>query len=314
MDNNVVQRLKEYYTKCGPIQKYIRGLDKYTFEVIVGNNVTKKNISIDDLEKIKDESEMITFLNGQENVIATPIVKPVEATPVVEVAPVAPAMPSMPQVPVAPEQTMLTAKEDLSKETLNDVKILSELKNKNGLDNLLKKFAINPSTGLLDINMAINKVLENTKKAVLQSINDGSEFELDLSKFDIEGNYIGTPITSSRTNDEKIVSSFNNVKIYLDAAKMYPEQITVTEDLVNAKMKEYIDSVSAMVNQKMDEPVVVTAPASDPATVSPMPTPLQPIGLSKTPNKSAGFADIFVLTIIVLVYAVIIVNLIMKLA
>lgn len=313
MDNNVVQRLKDYYTKCGPIQKYILGLDRKTFEVIVGNNVARKNISIDELEEIKDEAEMINCINGQKKANVTPIVKPVEATPVVEAASVTPIAPSMPKAPVAPEQTMLAPKEDLSIETLNDIKILSELKNKNGLDNLLKKFAINPSTGLLDINIAINKVIDNTKKAVLQSINDSSEFELDPTKYDIEGNYIGTPISSTRTNDEKIVSSFNNIKIYLDAAKMYPEQITVTEDLVNAKMKEYIDGVNAMVNQKNEEPVVIT-PASEPATVSPMPTPLQPIGLSKTPNKSAGFADIFVLTIIVLVYAVIIVNLIMKLA
>ena len=63
---------------------------------------------------------------------------------------------------------------------------LTELKNKEGLNNLIKKFAVNPSTGLIDINQAISKVTKNTIDEVVRAIRNNYEFDTNMSNYDID--------------------------------------------------------------------------------------------------------------------------------
>ena len=124
---------------------------------------------------------------------------------------------------------------------------------------------------------------------------------MDLEKYDKTGKYLGTSSSSDRSNDEKIVSSFNNIKVYLEAANMYVEQAHFTEEDINNRIGEYINKVKTILNPIKEEPKPVI-PA------------VKKLEMREVYDKqSAGFADIFVLTIIILVYAIIIVNLLLKL-
>lgn len=310
---DIKTRVLNYYKNNQFIQKYIKGIDQTANEVVLEYNGQKKSVSVDLLEAISSEMDLISLFNPTPAVEAAPVVTPV--APEVQPAPA-----STPQVnasipvvnaeivPESKEQVLLTEKEELNKETLNDIKILNELKNKEGLNNLIKKFAVNPSTGLIDINEAIKKVTRNTMDEVEKSIRNGYEFDTDLTKYDIDGKYNGTPVSGMSSEDEKIARAFNNIKLFIDASKMYSDQVNYTESQVSTFMKTFIDKVKEELHGSVSVPVN---------------TPVEPTTPQK-PNvfkdestggvsSSAGFADIFVLTVIVLVYAVIIINLVMKL-
>ena len=247
---DIKTRLVNYYKNNEFIQKYIKGLDSSTNEIVLAYNDLSRNISIDELENITDEQSIISFLNNT-NLKEEPTIDMVE-----------------PKV----------ISDELNRETLNDIKILTEIKSKSGLDNILKDFAINE---------------------VIKSINEKYDFDLDLQKYDKTGKYLGVPSMTNRLDDEKIMSSFNNIKVYLEAASMYVDQVNFTEEDINKKMKEYIDKVKSILNTVKEEPKPI----------------VQNVETEQVPTtQSAGFADIFVLCLILLVYAIIIVNLILKLA
>lgn len=142
---DIKSRVVNYYKNNQFIQNYLKGIDSNTNEILLEYNGNSKRVSIDVLEAIKSESDLINYINGV-SVQSQPVSAP--SVPVVNAE----------IVPEPKEQIMLTESEDLSRETLNDIKILTELKNKEGLNNLIKKIGVNPSTGLLDINEAISKV------------------------------------------------------------------------------------------------------------------------------------------------------------
>ena len=359
---DIQSRVVNYYKNNQFIQKYLKGIDSKTNELVVTFNNEDRRISIDLLENIKSEDDLISALNGNtinavpvaeevapeipevpvmeqvaepvvsspEPVVSAPVMPevpamepvadPVVSNPEPVAAPVMPEAPTMepapspvvnnptPIVPESREQVMLTTQEDLSRESLNDIKILVELKNKDGLNNVLKKYAVNPSTGLIDINQAISTVTQNTMNEVIQSIKNNYEFDSNLSNYEIDGKYIGNPIIATSSEDERIVQSFGNIKLFLDASKMYPEQVNYNDEQINNFMKTYIDKVKAELSGG-------AAPA---VQSNPEPVVAGPVVNNNQPNEvpvsaSAGFADIFVLTVIVLVYAVIIVNLIIRL-
>ena len=333
---DIQSRVVNYYKNNQFIQKYLKGIDSKTNELVVTFNNEDRRISIDLLENIKSEDDLISALNGNtinavpvaeevapeipEVPVMEQVAEPVVSSPEPVAAPVMPEAPTMepaptpvvnnptPIVPESREQVMLTAQEDLSRESLNDIKILVELKNKDGLNNVLKKYAVNPSTGLIDINQAISTVTQNTMNEVIQSIKNNYEFDSNLSNYEIDGKYIGNPIIATSSEDERIVQSFGNIKLFLDASKMYPEQVNYNDEQINNFMKTYIDKVKAELSGG-------AAPA---VQSNPEPVVAGPVVNNNQPNEvpvsaSAGFADIFVLTVIVLVYAVIIVNLIIRL-
>ena len=306
---DIQSRVVNYYKSNQFIQKYLKGIDSKTNELVLNFNNEDRRISIDMLESVKTEDELVSVLNGNSVNVETPIPTPVVAEPAIEV----PVTPSV-EVPVVDaqvvepeprEQVMLTEANNMVEESLNDIKILVELKNKDGLNNLLKKFAVNPSTGLIDINQAISVVTQYTMSEVVKSIKNKYEFDTDLTKFDIDGTYKGAPITGNSSTDEKIMNSFNNIKLFIEASKMFPEQVNYNDDQINNFMKTYMDKVKAELGSNNGGNQEIPA----------VPAPMVNDGISNEvpANASAGFADIFVLTVIVLVYAVIIVNLILRL-
>jgi hypothetical protein len=299
---DIKSRLVNYYKSNQFIQNYLKGIDSSTNEIILEYNGNTKKVSIDLLESIRSEMDLINYING------TP--SPVQPEPTKVVTPVAPS-PSIPVVnaeivPEPKEQVMLTESEDLSRETLNDIKILAELKNKEGLNNLIKKIAVNPSTGLIDINEAITKVTRNTMDEVEKAIRSNYEFDTNLLNYNVDGTYVGTPIIGTTTEDEEIMKAFNNVKVYLDASKMYTEQVNYNDAQISALMKTFIDKVKEELHGS------VSVPVNQPAAIVPD-VITKPQEEQKETSASAGFADIFVLTVIVLVYAAIITNLVLKL-
>ena len=273
---DIQNRVINYYNNNAFIQSYLKGIDTETGEIILSFNGEGKRITIDNLETIKSIEELNTYFN------------PVQNT-------------DLNNVTVSP---VTTSDNTVTNESLNDMKLLIELKNKEALDNLLKKFAINPSTGLIDINVALSKVTRNTMNEVEKSIKNGYDFSLNAMDYDIEGNFIGTPAMANISEDELISKSFNNVKVYIDAAKMYPDQVNYNDAQVNTFMQTYIRKVKEELH-KNDAPVQ--------APINQAPVAPQVVSEEIPASTSAGFADIFVLTIIVLVYAVIIVNLVIKL-
>ena len=272
----VKNRLINYYRNNLFIQKYIVGMNPNTNEIVLSYNGLKKNISIDELENITSEEQVISFLNGYAY-----LKKDVFEEPKIDI--------------VEPK----VISNELDKETLNDIKILTEIKSKTGLDNLLKDFAIDENTGLIDVNKAIDIVKENTINEVVKSIKEHYDFDLDLEHYDKTGKYIGNISSFERSDDEKIVSSFNNVKVYLEAANMYVEQAHYSEEDINNELAKYIEEVKAILHPEKNTPKKVT--------------PIKQIEAREVYNQNAGFADIFVLCLIVIVYAIIIVNLILKL-
>ena len=83
---------------------------------------------------------------------------------------------------------------------------------------------------------------------------------------------------------------------------------TYNDEQINKYMGTYIDNVKAKLNGGGSSEV-----PSNPEPSVPSPVANNNISNEVPVSASAGFADIFVLTVIVLVYAVIIVNLIIRL-
>ena len=288
---DVKSRLVNYYKNNQFIQKYIKGLNASTNEIVLIYNGKEKNVPIDTLEKLTDELSLINFLNLEQAEVT-----PINAE-VVEEEP----------EEVIEEPTSTPVQEEIDQvETLNDIKILTELKNKPALDNILRRFAVNENTGLIDINKAISIVENNTIEEVVNAIKENYAFDQNAINYDIQGKFIGEKIPDAISADEKIFSSFNNVKVYLEAVKMYPEQLNYSEEDINARLGEYIKKVKNILNG--GETQVVETPTE------PIKQPIPAVQNEQVPEAaSAGFADIMVLSVIVLVYAIIIINLILKL-
>lgn len=283
---DVQARVVNYFKNNTFIQKYLKGIDSKTSEVVFNYNGESRRMTIDDLEnKIKNENDLISFFEGR---LINPSVKNEQNNEV---------RTSVTNNPTYKQEEII---EETIEPSLYDIVVLTELKNKEGMDNLLKKYAVNESTGLIDFNLAVKKVTSNTIKEVEKSIINNNGFSSDLTKFDIEGNYVGELLVDNSTVDEKIMRGFQNINAYLVASKMYPEQANFNSDNIEKFKEKYINKVKTDLN-------------INDRVVNKEPIPKKIMTLEKKEVKNAGFADVFVLTVIVLVYAVIIVNLILKL-
>lgn len=297
---DIQNRVVNFYKNNQFSHSYMLGIDPVTNNVIIGFNGKTKRVSIDVLESFKTEEDIRNYIEDKvilkENNISDTLPEFDLGNSVNEVT----------VTPVVQKESVITNNYAQVKENLNDIKILNELKNKDGLDNILKKFAVNESTGLIDINKAISVVTRNTMNEVEKAIRNKYDFDTDFSNYDIDGKYIGSSNIGTSTDDEKIFSSFKNIKLYLDAAKMYPDQANYTDEQINVFMRTYISKVKEELygNENSVKNEVID---------SAIPPVVNSVNEDVSSNKSAGFADIFVLTVIVLVYAVIIVNLILKL-
>ncbi len=211
-------------------------------------------------------------------------------------------------------QDMSTAEEivqqnsDLSVPTLEDVKMFAEdLKDLNGLNNIIKSFALNEA-GSVDIDKALSTVMHNTMNEAVKCIDNKVAFDPDLKEYSVDGKYNGNKLQSSSETNEIILKSFENLKIYIDASKLYGKNYSVDQI-----KEEYAKRINTMLADKkrLDN---LNKPTEQKTEVKVEETPiLQDNNISNEPQlKQAGFADVLVLSMIILVYAAIIINLIIK--
>lgn len=202
---------------------------------------------------------------------------------------------------------------NLSVPTLYDLNNAVDEKNIKKVDSMLATFSINPNTGLVDINEAIKEVTVGTLNEAVKCVQDNTNFSTDLSHYDLKGNSIkkqdelGEPVNTSDICNK----SFDNILVYVKTAKLkgivYDEdkqtkaKITYTT-LFNDKL-----NVLGLNNHNTEEKDNIIEFNNQPAKTKEL--ALKP----NTDLRKAGFADIFILTIIVIVYAIIIINLILKL-
>lgn len=162
MDNNVINRLKEYCMRHQELMQsgVIKGINSNTNEIVLEKNGVQKNVSMDILENNKfdfDKFEIIPDMIEEDEV-----------------------------------ETIEEMIEE-PQETINVPKTIAELneaiknKDEKAIDKALETFAINEKTGVIDINKAISIVTNNAIKEAVNCITNNKEFDNDMSKYDIMG-------------------------------------------------------------------------------------------------------------------------------
>ncbi len=308
---NIVDELRKYYTNPAneSKRKYIKGLTPTNNVRLENQNGVIRDISIEELknglfdfEKFKDEGkkeeameddfEMIEELEESKGSVN-------ESIEMIEV-------------------------ESDKPYTMQDLKNAVDLKDVISIDKILGTFAVNPNTGLVDIDRAIGIVTKNTTDLCISSINEGKKFDSELNKYSVDGKLIsdeGIEKVENQNVGEVLDAGFNNILLLVEVAKqkgiVYGEEniqrakkifATQVKDKLNIKnleKNENVESVSEPNNNVIDfeeKKNEIVERKSYVPTLKP-----------DNNIKRAGFADIFILTIIVLVYTAIIINLIMKL-
>lgn len=290
---DITKRLQTYYSNLTPDKKnYIRGMSSETGKIVLQKDDKTAHVSIEDLETGKFNFD--TF--GLNPVVEEKV--EIMEEPVEQLA--------VEQQPVVQEDNSIN-----NKMTLNDIKTLVELNNKETLDKIIVSFAKNED-GTPNISGAIVEVLNNSMNAAVTSIMENRPFSTELYKYDVTGKLIVPEDVSTQkvSKEEVIKNSFDNVLIYTDVANMYGTAYTDSQKEI--ARSSYVANVDKLLAQKgYTEPVVQEQPVPEPINV-----PEQTKQMVYAPvadNKKAGFADVFILAIIVLVYTAIIVNLVMKL-
>lgn len=161
MDNNVINRLKEYCMKHQELMQsgVIKGINSNTNEIVLEKNGVQKNVSMDVLENNKFDFDKFEII------------------------------PDMIEEEVETIEEMI----EEPQETINVPKTMAELneaiknKDEKAIDKVLETFAINEKTGVIDINKAISIVTNNAIKEAVDCITNNKEFDNDMSKYDIMG-------------------------------------------------------------------------------------------------------------------------------
>lgn len=196
--------------------------------------------------------------------------------------------------------------------TLYDLNNAVEEKNMEKVDSMLSTFAINPNTGLVDIDRAIKTITVGTLNEAVKCVQNNTNFSSDLSHYDLQGNtIIKQDELAEQSNVEDICNkSFENILVYVKAAKLkgiiYDEEKQAKAKVTYKTL--FNDRLNVLGLNKIQE-------EKDDVIEYNQPTQKHELALKPTTDlRKAGFADIFILTVIVIVYAVIIINLIMKLS
>ena len=205
-------------------------------------------------------------------------------------------------------ENIVEQNQNLGVPTLEDVKMFAEdLKDLNGLNNIIKSFALNEA-GSVDIDKALSTVMQNTMNEAVKCIENKVAFDSELKEYGVDGKYNGNKLQPSSEANEIILKSFENLKIYIDASKLYGKNYSVDQI-----KEEYVKRINTMLADKnrLDN---LNKPTEQKTEVKVEETPiLQDNNISNEPQlKQAGFADVLVLSMIILVYAAIIINLIIK--
>lgn len=162
MDSNVINRLKEYCMKHQELMQsgVIKGINSNTNEIVLEKNGVQKNVSMDILENNKFDFDKFEIIP---DMIEDDEVETIEE------------MVEEPQ------------------ETINVPKTMAELneaiknKDEKAIDKALETFAINEKTGVIDLNKAISIVTNNAVNEAVKCIMNETDFDKDMSKYDITG-------------------------------------------------------------------------------------------------------------------------------
>lgn len=300
MENSIVDRLKKYCVEHPDVVQngLIKGLDSATGKVVIVKNNNKMSISIDELEN------GFLFNNTQNLNVNAPTQSPSEP----EVVEVMEVNESPEEIEMLEEQPQNVASENNIKEinTLNDMQMAIFSKDEQSVDKALEKFSIDEKSGMININKAISIITDNSVNNVANAIKNNTILSRDLKDYDIVGKPIRVFEQNQLKNDLQslVDTSFNNVLVYVEAAKLKnvvysPEQIQQAKSKYKTKVEDRINVLGLNRIEKENPTVTENEKIKE----------LKP----DTNIKKAGFADILILTIIVLIYAAIIINLISKL-
>lgn len=277
--NSVIERLKKFVLAHPEMAKsgFIKGLDTPTGKIVIVVNGQDKLITIDELE------------NGHLNKPSQTIKEePIEVMEDEEIETL--------DAPVSNEKQIVTL-EDMNNAILS--------KNEAAVDKALATFAINEKTGSIDVNKAIKIITDNSTNNVVECVKNNKGMPNGLANYDIKGNIISGIQDGAENIESLIDKSFNNILVYVGASKL--KNIVYNERQIELAKNKYATSINDRLNvlglNKKEDNVVEFKKEE------------KPLSLELRPDKNlkkAGFADIFILTLIVLIYVAIIVNLISK--
>lgn len=316
--NSVIERLKKYCNENPEIVKnsYIKGINPSNSMIAIEVNGEKKNISIDELESNswlnpKVEEEVIEVMDDVSNdtiAMNTGVIQTIQnPNNIIMENPI----PS-PNVNQTINNQQVTTINPTSKNiiTLKDMKEAIIAKDEDSVNKALEKFAIDEKTGSVNINKAIKIVTDNSTNNVINSIKNNTLLSSNLEDYDIKGNLTKQPLSTPQKVELQslIDTSFNNILVYVEAARL--RNVVYNESQIQVAKTKYATGINDKLNvlglNKKEEEIT---PDNKKEVVNNMSLELQP----DKNIKKAGFADILILTIIILVYAAIIINLITKL-
>lgn len=318
--NSVIERLKKYCSENPEIVSsgYIKGIDPATSNIVIEKDGTTKNITIDELEsnswlnnQVQEEPvEVMEEIIEPEEEVETITNEPVE---VMEEPAIVEPQPTVVDNNISDTIENATVLENLnvsntSISTLKNMQDAIAAKDEAAVNKALETFAIDEKTGSININKAIKIVTDNSTNNVVECVRNNTEIPADLSSYDITGKPI-VALNKSETpvNVDKLIDdSFNSILVYVEAAKL--KNIVYNDSQILAAKNKYATGVHDKLNVQglsKTEETNADEGTSTESTVS----DIKP----DTDIKKAGFADVLILTIIVLIYAAIIVNLISKL-
>jgi len=279
-DNSVIDRLKKYCSANPEVVKnnYIKGINPSDSKIVIEINGETKNISIDELESN-------SWLNT--NTVEEPI----------EVMEEVVEQPS----PVS----------NVAINTLQDVSNAVNNKDEAAINSALEKFSIDEKTGAININKAIKKITNNSTNNVVEAIKNNKLLPQNLSNYDIQGNLLVPMIDSNEkvSIDSLVDESFKNILVYVEVARL--KNIVYNENQIASAKNKYATGIKDKINVLGLNKVESSNELA--SEITPNNVALKKELKPDNDIKKAGFADILILTIIVITYAAIIINLITKL-
>ena len=291
MSNSVIERLKIYCEKNPQLvsNKIIKGINSNNGNIVIEKDGVSKEVSIDVLEQGLFDFDSFEIKNINNNIYNLDNL--VMEEPVEEIEELNDSIPEPKTLDNIPTN-------------LNEMQNCVLSKNEKLIDKALETFAIDEKTGMININKAIKIITDNSVNNVAFCVKNKKDLPKDLSSYDLTGKLISNNQDSTDNIDiqQLIDISFSNILVYVEVAKL--KNVSFTENQINNAKKKYTTSVNDKLNvlglnQNNGENETHENVVSD-----------------IKPNKDvrkAGFADILILTIIILIYAAIIVNLIIKL-
>ncbi len=277
------QRIENYINNNPKIKDYITNIES--------NNISIKNelgkittVTIDDLESGKfniDEfiSEKIETLNSEED----------EEIETIDFEPVA------------------SIKKEEKKETLLDLYNAISTNDINKIDSILMSKFKNPDTGLLMSSKSIiDQVTNNSIIGAADCIKNNTKIPTEPSDFSIDGKIVSEINKSDEivNKDKALKNYFVPVHIMLLAIqkkgdKTYDGKLDELKNQFSIKVDDRLRTITPPIKDEENQSIEQLSDEKSLKYVPPI-------------SATAGFADIFILTIIILVYAAIIVNLILK--